>query len=66
MRPLALLAVALVTLSACGEPGPPMTPPEGWVADDDRWYVPGTDTAAALRASAPRFPTPSMAAPPHA
>ena len=49
MRPAALLAVALVTLSACGESGPPTTPPEGWVADGDRWYVPGTDTSAAFR-----------------
>ena len=49
MRPLlALAAVAL--LSACAEPGPPATPPDGWVeASPTRWYVPGTDTTAAFR-----------------
>ena len=50
MRSLLLLAVGLVTLSACGESGPPATPPEGWVAaSPTRWYLPGTDTTAAYR-----------------
>ena len=49
MRTL-LALVAAVTFSACGESGPPATPPEGWVAaDPTRWYVPGTDTSAAFR-----------------
>lgn len=50
MRPLLVLAVLGLALSACQEPGPPSTPPEGWVASDPgRWYVPGTDTSAAFR-----------------
>lgn len=50
MRPLTLLAVAAVALSACTEAGPPAEPPEGWVAaSDTRWYVPGTDTTEAFR-----------------
>ncbi|PAP76518.1 hypothetical protein [Rubrivirga marina] len=49
MRPL-LCLLALATLAACSEPGPPATPPEGWVeASPARWYVPGTDTTAAFR-----------------
>ena len=47
---LALLAAAVLVLSACGESGPPASPPEGWVAADaTRWYVPGADTTAAFR-----------------
>ena len=49
MRPL-LAALALVIFAGCAEPGPPATPPEGWVeASPTRWYVPGTDTTAAFR-----------------
>jgi hypothetical protein len=49
MRPLLFLA-AVALLSACAEPGPPATPPEGWVeADPTRWYLPGTDTTLAFR-----------------
>jgi hypothetical protein len=47
MRFVCLFAV--LVLAACAEPGPPAAPPEGWVAEGDRWYVPGTDTEAAFR-----------------
>ena len=49
MRPAALVALAALTLAACSEPGPPQTPPEGWVAEGSQWWVPGTDTSAAFR-----------------
>ena len=46
----AVALVSVLALSACSEPGPPATPPEGWVAaGDTRWFVPGTDTTAAFR-----------------
>lgn len=49
MRPI-LVLLAVVTLAACSEPGPPAEPPEGWTAaSPTRWYVPGTDTTAAFR-----------------
>ena len=48
MRP-ALAALALLVLAGCAEPGPPATAPEGWTAEGDRWWVPGTDTSAAFR-----------------
>jgi hypothetical protein len=47
MRLACLLAV--LALAACAEPGAPATPPEGWVDEGDRWYLPGTDTEAAFR-----------------
>ena len=47
LAPAALLAA--LALAACAEPGPPATPPEGWTAEGDRWYLPGTDTDAAFR-----------------
>ncbi len=49
MRFAALVAVAAVALAACSESGPPATPPDGWVAEGDQWWVPGTDTSAAFR-----------------
>ena len=49
MRPLAVLALCAVALAACSDSRPPSDPPEGWVADGDRWWVPGTDTTAAFR-----------------
>lgn len=51
MRPAATLAAvfAALALTACAEPGPPATPPEGWTAEGDRWWIPGTDTSAAFR-----------------
>lgn len=47
MRPLALLFAA-VALAAC-QSSAPAGPPEGWVADGDRWWTPGADTTAAFR-----------------
>lgn len=50
MRLPLLFAALGFAFAACGESGPPATPPEGWVAaSSDRWYVPGTDTSAAFR-----------------
>lgn len=49
MRLAVAAAAAAVALSACTESGPPATPPEGWVAEGGRWWVPGTDTSAAFR-----------------
>lgn len=46
---VALCLAAGVPLSGCADPAPPSTPPEGWTADGDRWWVPGTDTSAAFR-----------------
>ncbi len=50
MRLAVLVLAAVATLAACSEPaGPPSTPPEGWTAEGDRWWVPGIDTSAAFR-----------------
>ena len=46
---LAALLSAAAPLAGCAEPGPPAAPPEGWAAEGDRWWVPGTDTSAAFR-----------------
>lgn len=48
MRPAVLVALAVFALAACSE-RPPSEPPEGWVAEGDQWWVPGTDTSAAFR-----------------
>ena len=49
MRPAAFVALAALVLAACSDPRPPAEPPEGWVAEDGRWWAPGTDTTAAFR-----------------
>ena len=47
---LTLIGVGLLAvLAGCAEPAPPADPPEGWTAEGDRWWVPGTDTSAAFR-----------------
>ena len=45
----ALSALVVLAAAGCAEPGPPAAPPEGWTAEGDRWWVPGTDTSAAFR-----------------
>lgn len=44
-----ILVLAVAGCATPAEPPAPMGPPEGWLAEGDRWWMPGVDTARAFR-----------------
>jgi len=47
--PVLALAAGAALLAGCASNGAPPGPPDGWVSDGSKWWIPGTDTSAAFR-----------------